>query len=70
VQHTYLKEATIGEHGKLVLEDLPFEPGQPVDVLVISRSAPHTNEPSLRNSVLEYHEPFEPVALEDWNALR
>jgi len=31
------KEATIGQHGELVLENLPFQPGQSVEVLVISK---------------------------------
>ena len=61
-------EATIGEHGTLVLENLPFEPGQPVEVLVLSRRAPSQARETctLRGSVLEYHHPFEPVANEDW----
>ena len=65
-------ETTVGEHGELVLEDLPFEPGQPVEVLVISKTAGSTTVGgrSLRDSVLEFREPLEPVASEDWDALR
>jgi hypothetical protein len=63
-------ETTVGEHGELVLEGLPFEPGQPVEVLVLSKTAGSTTgSQSLRDSVLEYHEPIEPVASEDWDAL-
>ena len=66
------RETTVGEHGELVLNGLPFEPGQPVEVLVVSKTAgPKTsNSRSLRGSVLEYHEPLEPVASQDWDALR
>jgi hypothetical protein len=59
-------------HGELVLETVPFEPGQPVEVLVVSKAAGATSAGgrSLRDSVLEFHEPLEPVASEDWDALQ
>jgi hypothetical protein len=49
------RETTVGEQGELVLEDLPFEPGQPVEVLVVSKTARLTTAggQSLRDSVLE-----------------
>jgi len=60
------RETTVGEHGELVLEDLPFEPGQAVEVLVVSKTTGSTTAGgrSLRDSVLEFHEPFEPAASE------
>ena len=66
------RETIVGEHGELVLEGLPFEPGQPVDVLVVSRAAEPTTAGvrSLRDSVIEFHEPLEPVASDDWDALQ
>lgn len=66
------RETTVGEHGKLVLEGLPFEPGQPVEVLVVSKAAglATAGDGSLRGSVIEFREPFEPVASDDWDALR
>lgn len=66
------RQTTVGEHGELVLEDLPFEAGQPVEVLVIAKDTgtKKTADRGLRDSVLEYYEPFEPVAGEDWDALR
>jgi hypothetical protein len=66
------RETTVGEHGELVLEGLPFEPGQPVEVLVVSKAPGPTaaGDRSLRDSVLEFREPLEPVASEDWDALR
>jgi hypothetical protein len=66
------RETTVGEHGELVLEGLPFEAGQPVEVLVVSKTAgsPTAGGRSLRESVLEFREPFEPVAGEDWDALQ
>jgi hypothetical protein len=66
------RETTVGEHGELVLEGLPFDPGQPVEVLVVSKTAGSTTAGgrSLRESVLEFREPLEPVASEDWDALQ
>ena len=66
------RETTVGEHGELVLEGLPFKPGQPVEVLVVSKTAGSTTGGggSLRDSVLEFREPLEPVAGEDWDALQ
>ena len=65
-------ETTVGKHGELVLETVPFEPGQPVEVLVVSKTAGSTSAGgrSLRDSVLEFHAPLEPVASEDWDALQ
>jgi hypothetical protein len=66
------RETTVGEHGELVLEGLPFEPGQPVDVLVVSKAAGSAaaGGGSLRDSVLEFREPLDPVASEDWDAVQ
>jgi hypothetical protein len=66
------RETTVGDHGELVLEDLPFEPGQLVGVLVVSKTAGPTRDAGrgLRDSVIEFHEPLEPVASEDWDALQ
>ena len=66
------RETTVGDNGELVLDGLPFAPGQPVEVLVVSKSAgPRTAAGgSLRDSVLEFRAPSEPVASDDWNALQ
>lgn len=72
VVEAHWRETTVGEHRELVLGGLPFEPGQPVDVLVVSKAAGSTTAVfrRLRGSVLEFHEPLEPVASEDWDALQ
>jgi hypothetical protein len=66
------RETTVGERGEVVLEGLPFEPGQPVEVVVLSKAAGSdaASRRNLRDSVLEFLEPLEPVAGEDWEALR
>jgi hypothetical protein len=65
-------DAKVGEHGELVLENLPFPPGLSVEVLVVPRLARQDGVPDtgLRDSVVEYRDPFEPVAGADWDVLR
>ena len=57
----------MGDHGDLVLKGLPFEPGQQVDVLVVSKAggAAASGRGSLRESVLEFREPTFAVILLD-----
>ena len=52
------KELTITHHGKPVLKIVPYSENQ-ADVLK-----------ALRNSVLKYDNPTEPVGLEDWESLK
>jgi hypothetical protein len=54
------------------LQGLPFAPGEPVEVLVISKTAGSAaaGGQSLRNSVLDFRDPFDPVAGEDWDAMQ
>jgi hypothetical protein len=65
-------DAKVGEHGELVLENLPFPPGLSVEVLVVPRATGPGGALSatLRGSVLEYRDPLEPVASADWDVLR
>jgi len=64
-------EATIGENGELVVNGLPFSPGEPVEVLVLSRTIPLEHRvKSMLGSVLEYRDPFLPVSAEDWESMR
>jgi hypothetical protein len=65
------RETTVGAHGEVLLQGLPFEPGQPVEVLVVPKTAESAAawDRSLRDSVLEFRDPLEPVASEDWDAL-
>jgi len=69
---THRTVGTVGTGGKLVLEDLPFAPGENVEVLILSKQefAGPTQGSTLEGSVLEYLDPFEPVATEDWEASR
>jgi hypothetical protein len=66
------RETIVGERGELVPEGIPFESGQVVEVLVVSKAAGLAAAAgrSLRNSGIEYREPLEPVAGEDWDAVQ
>ena len=63
-------ETTVPEDGKLTLESLPFAPGEPVEIIVLSsrRQEADPNPYPLRGTPLRYAQPFVPVADEDWNA--
>jgi hypothetical protein len=64
-------DATIGEKGRLIIEGLPLPVGEAVEVLVIPKGIGHpTRSKPLPGSVVEYRDPFEPVAVEDWESLR
>ena len=66
---THWATATIGKKGKLVLENLAFQPGHSVEVLVLVKRS-STAEPinDLLGSVLKYEDPCEPVVGDDWDA--
>ncbi len=68
----YKVEATIPQDGVLELDSLPFREGEVVEVIILSREG-HRREAirgSLHGKVLQYDRPTEPVAEEDWDALR
>ena len=57
----------IAEDGSLELNQLPFPAGSVVEIIVLAverRAAPETYQP-LRDSVVRYDDPMEPVALDD-----
>lgn len=68
----YRTTKTIEKDGTLQLETLPFPTGSIVEIIIL------TNEPAengrgyqlLRDSVIKYDSPFEPVAQEDWEAMK
>ena len=67
---TFYTAAVLKEHGKLSLDHLPFGKGEAVRVFV-SAAKPATADPHpLRGTVIQYERPTEPVAGEDWEALK
>lgn len=63
---TYRIEAVLSENGKLLLDHLPFQMGQAVEVIVLParNSAPAGHV--LRDAVLRYDQPTASVAEADW----
>ena len=68
----YSIEKVIAQNGTVQLEALPFAPGEVVEVIILARkpSPKPAPAPVLKHSVLKYDKPFEPVADDDWDALR
>ncbi|MCD4739386.1 MAG: hypothetical protein K8R89_09045 [Anaerolineae bacterium] len=69
------KVATIlKQNGTLILEQLPFQVGERVEVIVMRVSKPTLKAPTtitpLHGTVLRYDAPFAPVAESDWEALQ
>jgi hypothetical protein len=70
--HAIRIETTIDENGELRLTKLPFKAGEAVEVVVSPRNknlraADHM---PLRGLSIQYERPTDPVAEEDWSALR
>ncbi|HLF83269.1 MAG TPA: hypothetical protein VI837_03750 [Blastocatellia bacterium] len=71
---THHVETKLTEDGKLTLNDLPFHAGDVVEVIVMARPtktcATGAATYPLRGKPIEYIDPTEPVADEEWEALR
>lgn len=68
----YRVEKVIAPDGTIQLEELPFLPGDIVEIIVLARKEldiEDFNYP-LAGTVTKYEDPTEPVALEDWEALQ
>lgn len=64
-------ETTLTQDGTLTLEHLPFQAGETVEVIVltnVSSSSVQDRYP-LRGTSIEYVDPLEPVAEQDWEVL-
>lgn len=64
----HISETTVDLNGRVILEHLPFQPGEKVDVVIRSHATPSGKRRDLKGSVLRYENPFDPVASEDWEA--
>lgn len=66
-------QVTVGAHGSVTLDQLPYEPGQQVDVTISPIAAPHADGAPrypLSGTKVEYNGPFESVVEGDWEAAR
>jgi len=63
-------ETKVDERGEVHVTKLPFPPGEPVEVIVVPKSARQQgNGFPLRGVPIEYDRPTDPVAEKDWDAL-
>ncbi len=69
---TYHTTVQIEPGGRLVVDPVPFQPGADVEVFVIARVPvnPDENTCPLRGKPVRYERPADPVAEDDWEALR
>ncbi|MBI2985311.1 MAG: hypothetical protein HYY45_00950 [Deltaproteobacteria bacterium] len=64
-------ETTVDEHGEVHVTKLPFPAGEPVEVIVVPKPARQRGSGfPLRGVPIAYDRPTDPVAEEDWDALR
>jgi hypothetical protein len=64
-------ETTVGEHGEVRITKLPFPAGEPVEVTVVRKPVRQREDGfPLRGVPIEYDRPTDPVAEDDWDALR
>ena len=71
MQPAHRIETVLSEDGKLSLDNLPFQAGQAVEVIILPAAYPPAPaEHPLRGMVLRYDQPTAPVAETDWGALQ
>ena len=64
-------QATVGAHGSVIIEQLPFAPGQRVKITISPIAAPDADGTSrypLSGMKVEHDGPFESAAEADWEA--
>jgi hypothetical protein len=68
----YRIETTLNQDGSLTLTDLPFHAGDAVEVIILPRSERSVGQKNypLHGTPIKYVNPTDPVAEEDWAALR
>jgi hypothetical protein len=59
---------TVGQDRTLVVRDVPFRPGDRVDVFVVEHQTNTLSErwQRLQGSVIKYDRPTDPVGEDDW----
>jgi len=71
---THHIRTTLTQDGTLTLDGLPFQAGEAVEIIVRPHAVFPASDPStlypLRGLVVPHDRPTEPVAIEDWDALR
>jgi hypothetical protein len=68
--HVCRIETTVSGDGTIIVRDSCFTPGEHVEVVVRSRDSQPLTDYPLRGKPLQYVDPFEGVAENDWEALQ
>ena len=65
-------EKVIAQDGQIQLDELPFLAGETVQVIILPsrRSEMENGHHVLKDSVIDYIDPFTPVAQDDWDVLQ
>lgn len=67
---TYCVETSLEHDGTLMLTGLPFRAGDRIKIVISAPDRGTDEEYPLRGTVIRYIDPTEPVAVDDWDALR
>lgn len=68
---TYRIETTVTQQGAITLRNLPFQKGDIIEIIMLHQPVMPSlpEQDPLRGMVLNYDDPTEPVAQEDWEIL-
>jgi hypothetical protein len=68
----YRVEKIVPQNGVLELSALPFQAGEMVEIIILSREngLSRTALYPLKGKVLKYENPTDPVASDDWEVLK
>ncbi len=67
---TYKLKTIVKRNHKIEIENLPFEDGEKVNVIVTKAGKETDNKYELRDTLLKYEDPFDSVAEDDWEVLK
>ena len=72
MSQAYRVRSLVSPEGTLRLENLPFQPGEEVEVIVLGEESTARLEAQypLRGALVTYHDPTAPVAESEWRAAR
>lgn len=65
-------EAKVQQHGRVIVENLPFDEGETVEITIESKTVDGQANPyPLRGTPYTYNDPFEPiVSADEWEVMR
>ncbi|SLM29869.1 conserved hypothetical protein [Desulfamplus magnetovallimortis] len=65
---TYSNEHIMNQNGTITINNLPFNAGEKISVVIVSKAKTHKAKKRYPfwNKPIKYIDPTEPVALDDW----